>query len=692
MIAADVVYPIAGLVVLVVPGLALLFAAGVRDKLWLAGAAVPISVGVCVLAGLGSGIPGLAYTPLLVLAVTLLLAVAIGTARRRWAAATAELAAEVAAPPAFLGALPPRLALPARIAGGLLCLIAAVLALQPWRSGLGGWDTYPQEHDTIIHTVLVGYIQHTGHAAPWQLLPLDLLTGQPVSFYPAGLPLAAAAAGQLAGGPIVGFNVVLALCTGPAFALGSAALAAAVLRRVHAGAEWTALAGGIAAVVAAGLYRPGINLLHDGGIAPNAVAMSLTPGVIAAVVTIGRRQWARAVLLGLALAGLFCVHPSVVATAGASIVVFWVVAALSRHGRRLLREQWPVLLVAAVVAVVAALAQLLGSVGQASRTGNWLPDIGAASLGDALRNNLLLTYGGYYDPKQAFAQVTAAGLALLGVAAVLATRLAWGALAMWLFWVVVSVDFKTSPFTGFGAGVGSFFYKSYVRVQAHVSLFVPLLAAIGLLFAAAGTARLLSHLRGLPWLRAGAPVTAVLVLLGLAGYGVTASIPYEHRNAQVLASRYAKPDFVRVGEDDRRAADWLRAHVRPGERVMNSANDGSTVAYVEDGVPIVNVVTLGAREAPYTFHLLKSFRDYPKDPAVRRLVLDLNISYVYVDAQAPGMGAGPGSPEHWYPQPVFTLAPGLRDLAALPGMSEVWRSGTVRLYHLDHRVLADMRP
>lgn len=694
MTASDVLVPIVGLLVLAVPGLLLQLAAGVRDKLWLAAMTAPLSVGVFVIAGVCSAIPGLSYTPLLVVVVTVVLAAVvflIARRRRHWGYAPA---AEEPDGLSFLPALTPRFARLAKLAAVAFCLVAVALALQPWRSGLGGWDTYPQEHDTIIHTVLVGFIAHTGEGAPWQLLPLDLITGQPVSFYPSGLPLTAALTGDLTGGPIEGFNIVNALMVGPVFVLGCAALTAAVLRRLRIRAEWIALAGGVAAIVAAGLYRPGVNLLHDGGIAPNAVAMSLTPGIIAGIVTLGRSQWLRAALLGIGLAGIFSVHPSVVASVGASVVVFWIAEAFTRDGRRVLRTQWPVLAGAAVMAAVAAAGQVIGSLGQAGRTGSWLPDIPPAPLGDAVGTNLMLTYGGYYDNEQVYAQAAAGILALAGAVAVLLTRKGWTALALWGFWLVVSIDFKISPGAGFGSTIGSLFYKSYVRIQAHVSVFVPVLAAIAVVFAAAGIARLVAAPPKLPSfarvLRRSGPVTAGLVVLFAVGYVVSAGIPYEHRNAEVVASRYAKPEFVRVNDDDRKASSWLADRVQPGERVMNSANDGSTYAFTEDNVPVVNVVTLGAIQAPYTYALLEKFDDYPDDPEIRKTILDLNIRYVYVDSEAPTMGAGPGAPEEWLGEPTFTVAPGLENVSELPGISVGFRSGTVTVYELDPNALKNM--
>ncbi|MGW7536999.1 DUF6541 family protein [Amycolatopsis sp. NPDC054798] len=692
------VYLLVGLAVLAVPGLLVQLAAGIRDKLWLAALTAPVSIGVYGLAGLASGIPGLSYGVPLALAVTLLLsAIVFGIS---WFRRGRTEPAPIEEPDtSLLPALTGRWLLAAKIGAAVLVLAGIALAVQQWRGGLGNWDTYPQEHDTIVHMVLVAYIGDTGRAAPWELLPIDLLTGHPVSFYPAGLPLPAALSSVLAGGPIVGFNVVTALLTGPAFVLGSAALAAAVFRRLRAGSGWTALAGGAAGLIAAGLFRPGVELLHDGGIAPNAAAMSMAPGLIAGLITVGGlpgwgpgSRWLRAIVLGIAVAGVFSVHPSAAATVGLSVVVFWLVEACTKRGREILRGQWPVLLVAGLVAAIASVGTLQGSASQATRTGTWSPDIPPGQFGEALLSNLKLGYGGYFDPHGIYAQLSAGLLALAGVVVVLVLRRSWGIAAMWLFWLAIVVDFKVHPRSGIGSMVGSPFYKSYVRIQAHISLFIPVLAAIAVVFVTVGIVRLFGKLKNPAVFgyarRFAGPVSVVLAGVVLAGYVVYASIPYEHRNAEVLASRYAKPEFTRVNDDDKRAAKFVADHIQPGERMMNSANDGSTYAYVADQVPVVNVVTLGTVAEPETYELLRAFRNYPTDPRIRKMVLSLNIGYVYVDSQAPGMGAGPGSPNSWYTAPVFELAPGLRNLEGLPGISVAFRSGTVTVYKLDRAAVA----
>jgi hypothetical protein len=184
-------------------------------------------------------------------------------------------------------------------------------------------------------------------------------------------------------------------------------------------------------------------------------------------------------------------------------------------------------------------------------------------------------------------------------------------------------------------------------------------------------------------------VAAALVLAGLVVLLVA------RRSAPLLAAyvenavaaRFATPDFTRVNGDDEAAAAWLAGQVRPGQRVLNSANDGSTILYTEYGLPVVNLATLGSATAPYTYQLLGGFRDYPTDPVVRRDLLDLHVDWLYVDSQAPAIGVG-GAPFAWPQADRLTVPRGFEDLAGLPGLTPVFRAGTVTVYHLDPAVIA----
>jgi hypothetical protein len=95
-----------------------------------------------------------------------------------------------------------------------------------------------------------------------------------------------------------------------ALPLGVAALTVAMLRHSGLGRGWLELAAGIA-LISAVLYRPGIAFAHDGGIlaSASAMAMALVPGLVAAMLILRKWNWAGALAIGVASAGVVAMHP-----------------------------------------------------------------------------------------------------------------------------------------------------------------------------------------------------------------------------------------------------------------------------------------------------------------------------------------------------------------------------------------------
>src|ERR687894_279012 len=141
------------LLICYLPGLALMAALGVRSGVLLMGLAPAVSVAVAVVTGIGTAVLGVAV-------------------------------------------------------GAVLVAIGATAGVGTWLRGMGPLSTIPQEHDMVIHAVLAAYIQRSGLAAPWQLLPADVLTGAPVAFYPSGLHLLAAVTSDFTGGTVPALNAV----------------------------------------------------------------------------------------------------------------------------------------------------------------------------------------------------------------------------------------------------------------------------------------------------------------------------------------------------------------------------------------------------------------------------------------------------------------------------------------------------
>lgn len=652
------------------PGLVLLFVLGVRRPLFSLALAPAASIGVLgVLAAAGAltGVPfgvelvGGALLGLLLVGVAL----RFGTSRRaqprhRW-----------------------RLPSPAMLGGAGLGLIGAGLGVAIWLDGLGLLSTVAQEHDMIIHQLLVSYLERTGRTAPWQVMPADLLTGSPVFFYPAGAHLPAALLADLGVGPVTALNAMSVLLLAVCWATSLAALTFVAARTAGLGRDTAVLAAGVATVIGATLYRPVFQLIHDGGLYPNAVAFTLAPGVLAAVVAMPPRGWRVPVALGVGAAGIVSVHPSVVVTVGLSAAAWFAGEALTRGGlRRLHRIALPLAGAAALAGALLApvLLQVAPAAGGASSLG---ADIGPVPFGDALGSSLGTAYGGFLDPGRTTGQLVFTVLYLVGVAGLLWRRRGLGLLAAWLTWVLVTLEFFLSPARGLDAPITRYFFDALLRVWSHVSLFVPSLAALGVVLAVTAVAVRIRRLLPLPFragrlVAAGTVAATVLLLLGpIPGYRTMAT--------EAVASRYAEPDFTRVSTDDLAAIEWLDGRVEPGQRVLNSANDGSTFLYVDAGIPVVNVTSLGLQSLPHTYRLLRSFNTYPGNEDIRRMLTELNIAWVYVDATAPPIGAG-RAPSGWVDgSTAYTTAPGLSGLdeLPLPGLDLRFRVGSVSIYRLD---------
>ena len=539
----------------------------------------------------------------------------------------------------------------------------------------------------ITHQVVVAGIMRTGRAAPWQVEPVDLLTGTPVTFYPDGAHLAPALLAALGTGAVPGLNALTVVYLAVCWVLSVAVLTAVAARRLRAGTGTAWLAAGVAAAVAPALYRPGFQLMHDGGIYATAVALALAPGLLAALLWSEReRRVPTAVALGVGAAGIVSVYPGAAVTVGLSVLAWLAGDLVARDGWVRLRRSAPVLLGSGVVAAVVALPLVLRAGGSVSGVASFGADSAPVGFGDALGSTLGLGYGGFLDPQRSVGQVGLTVLYLAGVLVVVRARRGLGPVAAWAAWVCVVAAAFLSPGVGPEAHVTGFFYNAMVRVWSHVSLFVPMFAGLAVVLVAAGAVR--RARRVFPRFLRAWPVASALVLV--AGIGLLA-VPVRgaaDTGTRSVAERYAAPEFSRVSPSDLAAVDFLRGRVAPGQRVLNSANDGSTFLYVAGGIPVVNVTSLGNGGAPWTFGLMGSFNRYPIDPAVRAELARLDVGWVYVDSDAPPIGAS-GAPFGWVDRSTpFTTAPGLAGLDGLPGLTLAFRDGTVSVYRLDLARLA----
>lgn len=541
----------------------------------------------------------------------------------------------------------------------------------------------------ITHQLVVAWIARTGRAAAWQVMPADLLTGEPVTFYPSGGHLGPGLLAGLGTGAVTALNATTAVQLAVCWTAGIAVLSAVTARHLGTGRDRAWLVAGVAAVVGAALYRPGFQLMHDGGVYPSAVVLALAPGLLAGFLLAAReRSPAAAVLLGTGAAGVLATHPSGAVTVGLTLLAWLAGDLTDRRGRARLRRLLPVLAGAAGVATVAGLPLVLRGGGSLGGVASFTPDSAPEPLGAAVRDAAVLVHGGYLDPSRSSVQVVLTVLYLLGVVLVAARGRGLGVVAGWALWTAVTVGAMVSPGTGPQAPVTGFFYNALLRVWAHVALFVPTLAALAVVLPAGAAAAALYRRRPAGAPRRWWPAGTALPLLVLAASVLLVAVPVRdgvRTNTRSVAERYATPQFLRVGPDDLAAVDFLRGRVAPGTRVLNSANDGSTFLYVAAGIPVVNTASMGNGAVPDTVRLLRSFRDYPGDPAVRDALHRLGVAWVQVDEQAPGIGAS-GAPYGWLdPRVPYSVPPGLTglDRLHLPGLVREFRQGSVSVYRLD---------
>jgi hypothetical protein len=572
----------------------------------------------------------------------------------------------------------------ATTAGIGMIVAGAAFPVWAWLTGIGPLATPPQEHDMIVHVVQTAYIARSGHGAPWQLAPADLLTGAPVWFYPSGVHLLAAVTATLTGGAVVpAVNAQTVVLLAVALCTGVAALGAVAARRLGLGRDSALLVAGVAALVMGGLYRPGFHLMHDGGIFANAVALSLTPGVVAGVLALSERRARAGAAVGAAVAGVAWCHPSGAVSIAVTAGAWWVGELVTWTSRAQLRRAVPGTAVAAGVAAVLLVPVVASGASQSARTAGWPPDTRPLPFVGALGETFGFPYAGFFDLGQTRSQAWVLALVVVGVGAVVALRRGLGPVAAYAAWSAVILGEWLSPGVGPDALVTRFYYHAMLRTWSHVSLLAPVLGGLGVVLAANRVAVLARRHAPLGTGR----LALALACLAFVGYAAVPAAGYARVNELAVATRYRTPEFTRVGPDDRRAGDWLAARVRPGERVLNSPNDGSTYLYVDHGIPVVNIGTLGLTGLPYTYRLLQSFNTYPSDPDLRRELGELDVRWVYVDSDAPPIGSA-GSPDDWAGAGGFRLAPGLTDLDGLPGLSAAFRSGSVTVYTLDLSALA----
>ncbi|NAZ77995.1 hypothetical protein GTQ99_21665, partial [Kineococcus sp. T13] len=632
------------------------------------------SVGAATCAATATGLAGLRFGGWAVGAALVLLLGAVAGLRRLAARLAARRGGGALAP---LEEPPPGRA--AAVATAVLTAAAAAAVLVLFRRGVGTLATPTQEHDAITHTLVVAHVLRSGEAAPWRAQALDVVTGTPALYYPDGLHQWAALTAQVAGlwgaSPVAALNATSVLALALVQPLGLVALAARALPR-----GWLP-AGAVAAVASALAYQPLQAMHHDSGALANAAALAVAPGAIALVLPPrgpGARSAAAvaplAPVLALGCAGAVTVHPSAALTVAGGALGAVVLGALATRRTALTRWWVAALAVAAVlVAALVGTALLRAAQSGGGSSARFVRDIPPQPLPEALHRVLTLPLQGGVDPAAATEQWWLAVPVLLG--ALLAGRAGAAVALTWAVWSAIAVAYLVDAHPPVLGGlldlVWDSAWNSYYRVVAHGGPWAWLLAGVAVVRSAGWLARALGG--------RGAPVAAGALGLVLLAGAAAESGPTEVR---ALRERYADPAYQRVDADDEAAARYLAGVVRPGERVLNSGNDGSTYAYVLHGVPVMATTAVPTPPVPDLRLLLSRFRDLGTDPAVAELVRRERVAWVVVDADAPVLPLRPDD-ALFFGVPQYSVPPGLVDLDAVAGLERVFTSGTVGVWRVD---------
>lgn len=536
-------------------------------------------------------------------------------------------------------------------------VVAAMFGAAAILGGLRRLSTIPQDWDAVFHANGIRWIADTGDAGLFGMSQVNWYEPGTEIFYPNAYHLLGAVVRQVTLQDLPSIlNAHTALIPGLA-----AVMLAALVRRLG-GSVVHAAGTALAAVAVSAVY----DMLWRGPLLPYATGAVLTPAFVILIVEYldadgARDRWGKGVLLGLATAGLLCLHPSMLFGAA----VFATGYLLWRWARRPVALRREPLLLAAAGAFGLALSflQIRGSLYSAASFPpvDWPADLSAPDATVAL-----LTFSHAATTYQVWPTVFA-GVGLLTYHRLGGLRWIGGPAAVFgiLFVLAASSD------ASWVNAITRPWWNDRWRLAAIFALIMCVLIGHGL----AQTHRFAMWL--LQWLlertpvsggsalRVGPTVAAALVLLGFVG---ASNMLYLDRNATKMSINTGQGPAISSGEIA--AIEALGRMVPPGTRVLNDRNDGSVWMYALAGVrPVAghyDATGLGGTDV----ELLETrFNRYAEDVAVRDAVQRLNVEYVMV-----GQGFLRG---------YNGRAAGLTDLGLARYLSTVYQSPDATIYRIN---------
>lgn len=629
------------LAVLLLPGLSIGAAAGLRGWLLAAGAPV-LTFGLVGVAGSVLPTLGLSWTPT-TLALSALLAAGIVVGTRL-------LVARVRPDPT------PRVTGTWRavdhVAVGAAVLVSATVGVLVTAGGTEAFTAIPQFWDTAFHSNAIRYIAETGQSSP---AALAALSDPDVAFYyPNAFHVVGATLVMITGvGVMPALEYLIALL--PAlFALGVAALV-----RVVSGRPAIAVASALLAAAFSGFP-------YDlaGVLLPYVMGLALLPAFLAQwadVLSPAPGSWARAVALGLGAVGLIALHPSTVVAAAVLAALYLLQVWCTRR---------PVTSDAVVIGVGALATTVLGAplllasaTAAAGESFDWPVAMPAA---EAVGRLLTLAHG-HENPQWWLAGLVALGL--IGLRRHPELRfLAVGGLVFGVVFVMAAsyegpwVELLSRPWWN----------DRWRLVALWVVAVVPLAGAgVVVLRDAALDVLRRSRVPAAVLDGRGRAIPAALLVVLLLGVAVASDGLYRERNTERIAVAFTDGPAVSRAEEE--AFVRLAAVVPPDARVMNDPYDGSPLMYALAGVrpvfaqPLHEQLDL-AGLTPDRKLLFTSFRYLDDDPAVRDVVRRMGITHAVVSNGL--VYTAPGT------------APGMRDLDRVDSLRLLFRTPSTTAYEV----------
>lgn len=628
--------------VLFLPGIAVLYAGGMRGFFALAAAPV-VSVGLVA----GSAIlapfaqqPFTLLPPITVTLVATLVAWTYARLRRR----------------------APQPATPFPAAGWAWWIGAAIAALlwaRHLHNVLARPDSFSQTFDNVWHLNAIHYIAKTGNGSSLSIANLNSSGG---GFYPSAFHDVAALVIQHNGGNLLAaVNAVAAITCALVWPLAAMFLVRSIFKPHPA----VAISIGVLAASFPGFP---LLLLDFGILYANLLGLAILPvalGVAVQAAHLGRDHWiagSHAVMIMLVAApSLMLAHPNAFMTLLLVSSVLALTVGISQLRTILAgRDREAVVQLCACVAVILVTGVLWRFLRPGTSVNDWPAPLSTpAALGHGLLN----------APLGLMANWTVSILMILGVVIAIRRGLGWlvGAWALILFFWLVVASFGSTKFRLLLVGI---WYNDSSRFAANLPLLALPLAAFGLDWIARQT-QIWVHARraALQGLRPRV-VTGMLIVLLPLGLAVgtqrtTAMNTAVHRASQMYQLTDNSPLITR---DEYRLIMRLPTLVPPDAAIANNPWNGSALAYA---------LADRAVTAPHILYGMTPLRGVVRDrldeastdPEVCSLLTPAHVRYV-LDLGSMG------------PHGVAWPYEGFDHLKTAPGFREIAHEGDARLYEI----------